>query len=55
MVPAIGRPLSAARKLARPRERRVDGPGSFQVAFLDELYKASAEDIAHNPFELEEA
>ena len=36
-------------------ERRVDGPGSFQVAFLDELYKASAEDIAHNPFELEEA
>lgn len=36
-------------------ERRVDGPGSFQVAFLDELYKASAEDIARNPFELEEA
>ena len=36
-------------------EARVDAPGSFQVAFLDELYKATPEDIAHNPFEIEEA
>jgi len=35
-------------------EKKVDGPGSFQVQFLDELYKASAEDIANNPFEIEE-
>jgi len=33
-------------------EKKVDGPGSFQVQFLDELYKASAEDIANNPFEI---
>ena len=35
-------------------EVNVDGPGSFQVQFLDELYQASAEDIANNPFEIEE-
>ena len=35
-------------------EKKVDAPGSFQVQFLDELYKASAEDIADNPFEIEE-
>ncbi|MEW9124882.1 hydroxyethylthiazole kinase [Proteiniborus sp. DW1] len=35
-------------------EKNVDGPGSFQIHFLDELYKASAEDIANNPFEIEE-
>lgn len=34
-------------------ERKVSGPGSFQVQFLDELYKASAEDIANNPFDIE--
>jgi len=34
--------------------KKVDGPGSFQMQFLDELYKASAEDIANNPFEIEE-
>lgn len=33
----------------------ADGPGSFQVRFLDELFKASPEDIAGNPFEIEEA
>ncbi|MDD4753925.1 MAG: hydroxyethylthiazole kinase [Desulfitobacteriaceae bacterium] len=38
----------------RRAERKVDGPGSFQVEFLDELYKASAADIADNPFEIEE-
>lgn len=35
-------------------ELKVDGPGSFQVQFLDELYKATAEDIANNPFEMQE-
>jgi hydroxyethylthiazole kinase len=34
--------------------QKADGPGSFQVEFLNELYKASAEDIANNPFEIEE-
>jgi len=46
---------TAAYNLAGSRaEKKVDGPGSFQVRFLDELYKASAEDIAENPFEIEE-
>lgn len=35
-------------------EKKADGPGSFQVQFIDELYKASAEDIANNPFDIEE-
>ncbi|XOQ43907.1 MAG: hypothetical protein ACFWTN_05580 [Clostridium sp.] len=35
-------------------EKEADGPGSFQVRFLDELYKATAEEIANNPFDLEE-
>lgn len=35
-------------------ERKADGPGSFQVLFLDELYRATAEEIAGNPFELSE-
>lgn len=35
-------------------EKMVDAPGSFQVQFLDELYKASAEEIANNPFGIEE-
>lgn len=34
-------------------ENKVDGPGSFQTAFLDELYKATAVDIANNTFEIE--
>lgn len=38
----------------RRAEGKVDGPGSFQTAFLDELYKATAADIANNPFEIEE-
>lgn len=46
---------SAVYNLAGSRaERRVDGPASFQTAFLDELYQASAEDVAANPFDLEE-
>lgn len=35
-------------------EKQVNGPGSFQIQFLDELYKATAADIANNPFEIEE-
>ena len=34
---------------------RVNAPASFQVAFLDELYLATPEDIAHHTFEIEEA
>lgn len=46
---------SAVYNLAGSRaERKVEGPGSFQVEFLNELYKASAEDIASNPFEIKE-
>ena len=36
-------------------EGKVDGPGSFQSKFLDELYNATAAEIANNPFEIEEA
>lgn len=36
-------------------EARAQGPGSFQVAFLDALYCATPEEIAANPFDLEEA
>lgn len=35
-------------------ESMVDSPASFQVAFLDELYKASPRDVADNPFDVEE-
>ncbi|MBD8028375.1 hydroxyethylthiazole kinase [Ureibacillus sp. Re31] len=35
-------------------ELKVDGPGSFQVQFIDELYKATAEDIANNSLDVEE-
>ena len=46
---------TAAYNLAGSRaEKKADGPGSFQIAFLDELYKATAAEIADNPFELEE-
>lgn len=33
---------------------KTDGPASFQVAFLDELYKAKPAEIADNPFDIEE-
>ena len=33
----------------------ADAPASFKVAFIDELYRASAQDIAGNPLDLEEA
>ena len=35
-------------------EKQVNGTGSFQMRFLDELYQATAEEIANNPFEIEE-
>lgn len=44
---------TAAYNVAAARaERETEGPGSFQVAFLDELYKATAADIAGNPLEV---
>lgn len=36
-------------------EQSANAPASFKVAFIDELYKVSPEDIANNPFEVEEA
>lgn len=46
---------TAAYNLAGARaEKKVNGPGSFQVHFLDQLYEASADDIAKNPFEIKE-
>lgn len=36
-------------------EVKAHGPASFKVAFIDELFNASATDIAHNPFTIEEA
>lgn len=33
-------------------EAKVKAPASFQTAFLDELYLASSEDVADNPFEI---
>ena len=33
----------------------ADAPASFKVAFIDELFRASAQDIAGNPLDLEEA
>lgn len=45
---------SAAYNLAGSRaEKKAEGPGSFQVAFLDALYQATPLDIASNPFDLE--
>ena len=35
-------------------ESKVEGPGSFQTVFIDELYKASGVEIADNEFRLEE-
>lgn len=35
-------------------EAEAEGPGSFQTLFIDELYKATAEDIANHSFEIKE-
>ena len=46
---------SAIYNLAGQRaESKVDGPGGFEVQFIDELYKASTTDIANHLFEIEE-
>ncbi|MFA5629302.1 MAG: hydroxyethylthiazole kinase [Dehalococcoidales bacterium] len=46
---------SAAYNLAgKIAEKEANGPASFQICFLDELHKATAEEIAANPFEIEE-
>ena len=34
-------------------EKIAKGPASFQIAFLDELYSATAEEIANNNFDFE--
>lgn len=34
--------------------KRTNAPGSFKIAFLDELYQAAPEDIADNPLTIEE-
>ncbi len=36
-------------------EKKSEGPASFQINFLDELYKAKAEEIAEQDFYIEEA
>ena len=33
--------------------KTATGPASFQINFIDELYNATAEDIADNPFDIE--
>lgn len=46
---------TAAYNLAGCRAERVaDAPASFQVAFLDELYRATPQNIAENPFDIKE-
>ena len=35
-------------------EQKAQGPGDFQIHFLDALYNATAEEIANNLFEIEE-
>ncbi len=34
-------------------EQKTDAPASFQVAFIDELYKATAQEVSENPFEIQ--
>ena len=47
---------TAVYNLAGKRAKlRACAPGSFQTAFLDELYIATAEEIADNPFDMEKA
>ena len=38
----------------RAADGEVQGPGSFQVRFLDHLYMAGPEDVAANPFDVKE-
>lgn len=46
---------SAVYNLAgRRAAEKTDGPASFQIQFLDQLYKATSKEIADNPFDIEE-
>lgn len=47
--------VSAFNLAGERAEEQTDAPASFQVAFLDELYKAAPEDIADYHFEMEES
>ena len=38
---------------SKKAEAECDGPGSFEVKFLDNLYEVTADDVANNEFELE--
>lgn len=46
--------VSAFNVAGERAEAKTDAPASFQVEFLDQLYKASPEDIANNAFNIEE-
>ena len=46
----VGSDLAEARAAAV-----ADAPASFKVAFIDELYRATGEEIAANPMCVEEA
>ena len=47
--------LAVYNRAGKRAELRACAPGSFQTAFLDELYIATAEEIADNPFDMEKA
>lgn len=42
-------------KAGQLAEQKANGPASFQVQFIDQLYNLTAKEIANNPFELVEA
>lgn len=45
---------AAYNRAGKNAEAKAQGPASFKTAFLDELFNLSAEEIAQNPFDLEE-
>lgn len=46
--------VSAFNVAGERAEAKTDAPAHFQIEFLDQLYKATPEDIAQNQFKLEE-
>lgn len=46
--------VSAYNVAGKRAERNAQGPGTFKPYFIDELYNATAEDIAGNDFEIKE-
>lgn len=46
--------VSAFNVAGKRAEKKTDAPASFQIDFLDELYKTAPQDIADNHFEMEE-